>query len=106
MKSNANETKIEEFVCNLTVLAVGVPHEQCIDGDRDQNLDHHLPTVLAGPDLDPHFPNLNTECGNSKKPGAEGEVGPEEEDKDGGGDQQEQANSQGLKIFGLVSTSQ
>ena len=49
--------------------------------------------------LDPHFPNLYTESSNSKKPGAEGEVGPEDEDEDGGGDQQEQANSQGLKYI-------
>ena len=41
--------------------------------------------------------HLYAECSNSKKPGAKGEVGPEEEDQDGGGDQQEQANCQGLK---------
>ena len=69
---------------------MGIPHEQCIDSDCDQNLDHHLPKVLAILSWirtpDPNFPNLNTECSYSKKPGAEGEVGPEEEDQDGGGD--------------------
>ena len=88
---------MEEF--DLTILAVGVPHEQCINGDRDKNLDHHLTIAFAYPDLDPDFPNLNTEGSDSQKPCAEGEMSPEEEDEDRWRDQQEQANSQGLKYI-------
>ena len=73
-----------------------------IERKQDQkNLWEHLntPGATSTPHLHPdHGSHLHTECSHGKKPSAEGEVGPEEEDKDGGGDEQEQANTQGLDL--------
>ena len=43
------------------------------------------------------FTNLNTEGGDSEEPGSQREVAPEGEDQDGGRDEQEQTDGQGLK---------
>ena len=42
------------------------------------------------------FPNLNTEGSDSEEPGSQREVAPEGEDQDGGRDEQEQTDGQGL----------
>ena len=41
--------------------------------------------------------NLNTEGSDSEEPGSQREVAPEGEDQDGGRDEQEQTDGQGLK---------
>ena len=43
------------------------------------------------------FANLNTEGSDSEEPGSQREVAPKGEDQDGGRDEQEQTDGQGLK---------